>query len=185
MKKTNILKNLLEVNYNLKANRHEYLPETNYELQTIVNKLIDKHGNEVDLNNINVLNIRDFSVVFFDKKYFNGYVSEWNVSNGINFFGMFWWCEEFNRDLSGWDVSNGEKFNKMFEYCYKFSPNLFDWDVSNGINFTDMFYNCKSFNADLSNWDVSNAKSWFSFARYSLLEKYPERIPDKFRIDYL
>jgi surface protein len=185
VKKLERIKHLLESNYNLKKNKYTYFPKTNVELRTIVNELIDKYGKELDLNNINVSNIRDFSVVFFDKKYFNGYVSEWDVSNGINFFGTFWWCEEFNQDLSGWDISNGEKFNKMFEYCYKFSSNLSDWDVSNGINFTDMFYNCKSFNVDLSNWDVSNAKSWSSFAKKSLLEKYPERIPEKFIIDYL
>jgi surface protein len=48
-----------------------------------------------------------------------------------------------------------------------------------------MFNRCASFNADLSNWDVSNAKIWKSFADSSLLEKYPERIPAKFRSDYL
>jgi len=48
-----------------------------------------------------------------------------------------------------------------------------------------MFYSCKSFNANLSNWDVSNAASWKDFATYSLLEKYPERIPEKFKKDYL
>jgi surface protein len=48
-----------------------------------------------------------------------------------------------------------------------------------------MFFGCKSFNSDLSKWDVSNAKDWVSFVEDSLLEKYPERIPEKFRKDYL
>ena len=42
-----------------------------------------------------------------------------------------------------------------------------------------------SFNADLSNWNVKNAEYWKDFAEGSLLEKYPERIPEKFRYDYL
>jgi len=48
-----------------------------------------------------------------------------------------------------------------------------------------MFFNCKSFDSDLSNWDVSKAKTWNFFVKSSLLEKYPERIPEKFRRDYL
>jgi surface protein len=59
------------------------------------------------------------------------------------------------------------------------------WNVSSGEYFTGMFYGCKSFNADLSGWDVSAAKGWGDFAKFSLLEKYPERIPEKFRSDYL
>jgi hypothetical protein len=37
----------------------------------------------------------------------------------------------------------------------------------------------------LSNWNVSNADKWDNFADMSLLEKYPERIPEEFRKDYL
>jgi surface protein len=48
-----------------------------------------------------------------------------------------------------------------------------------------MFFYCKSFNADLKNWDVHKAESWDDFAKHSLLEKYPEKIPNKFRSVYL
>jgi hypothetical protein len=48
-----------------------------------------------------------------------------------------------------------------------------------------MFCEAESFDADLSGWDVRKAKRWFYFAKNSLLEKYPERIPEKFRGDYL
>jgi len=48
-----------------------------------------------------------------------------------------------------------------------------------------MFYSCKSFTVNLSNWDVSNAASWKDFAKGSLLENHPERIPERFRKDYL
>jgi len=73
----------------------------------------------------------------------------------------------------------------MFCECKNFNSDLSKWDVSRGINFALMFYYCKSFNSDLSNWNVKNAKRWSSFAKFSLLEKYPERIPEKFRSDYL
>jgi hypothetical protein len=48
-----------------------------------------------------------------------------------------------------------------------------------------MFWECKNFNFDLSGWNVSNARSWTSFAKESLLERYQERIPKKFRNNYL
>jgi len=48
-----------------------------------------------------------------------------------------------------------------------------------------MFAHCKSFNADLSKWNVEKAKNVINFAKGSLLTKYPERIPEKFRDDYL
>jgi surface protein len=69
--------------------------------------------------------------------------------------------------------------------CDIFNSNLSNWDVSNGISFSSMFYNCKSFNADLSKWNPKKAIYWVGFAMGSLLEKYPERIPEKFKSDYL
>jgi len=48
-----------------------------------------------------------------------------------------------------------------------------------------MFAHCKSFNADLSKWNVEKAKNVINFAKGSLLTKYSERIPEKFRDDYL
>jgi len=98
---------------------------------------------------------------------------------------MFNRCDKFNSDLSGWNFLNGINFSYMFYRCHNFNSNLSRWNVSNGINFEYMFYKCEKFNADLSNWNVKNAESWTSFAKNSLLEEYPERIPEKFRSDYL
>jgi surface protein len=98
---------------------------------------------------------------------------------------MFCNCEKFNSDLSKWDVSSGVKFNCMFSDCKEFNSDLSKWDVHNGEKFDKMFYGCASFNVDLSGWNVSNAKSWVMFCDKSLLEKYPERIPVRFRKEYL
>jgi surface protein len=87
--------------------------------------------------------------------------------------------------LSKWDVSGVYNFYQMFNNCYVFNSDLSKWDVSNGEKFDYMFYECKNFNADLSRWDVSSARSWDEFAKKSLLERYPERIPSKFRRNYL
>jgi surface protein len=208
MIKTDKIKKTLELNYNLKTNNYDYFPETNKELRELIDKIIYKYGICADLNNVRVSYINNFEDVFSGKVQFNGDVSEWDVSNGLDFRFMFFicrnfnsnvsmWdisngkyfeymfssCDDFNSNLSKWNVSNGKYFFHMFEECYNFNSDLSNWDVSNGTDFDYMFYECKSFNADLSNWKVSNAKSWKSFADSSLLEKYPERIPEKFRND--
>jgi hypothetical protein len=46
--------------------------------------MINKFGNMVDLNNIDVSNINDFSLIF-ERSSFFGDVSEWNVSKGLEF----------------------------------------------------------------------------------------------------
>ena len=114
MNKLNKIKKLLELNYNFKGNKYEYFPKTNKELKELVNNLIEKYGNNVDLNIINVSNITNFDYIFNGKVKFNGNVSEWDVSNGYDFEDMLFGCEKFNSDISQWDVSNGIYFNLMF-----------------------------------------------------------------------
>jgi len=98
---------------------------------------------------------------------------------------MFHWCKKFNHDLSRWNVYNGKNFIEMFSDCIIFNSDLSKWNVRKGEYFISMFHLCTSFDADLSNWDVYKAKEWENFAKHSLLIKYPERIPKKFRSDYL
>jgi len=176
----NKLNKLLEKNYNFKINKYKYFPKTTIELEKIINSLIKKYGNSVDLNNINVLNIKDFSYIFSNKNFY-GNVSEWDTSNGTNFESVFFECINFNSNLNNWDVSNGNTFYSMFCNCEKFNSNLYNWDISNGRYFGYMFYYCKSFNADLSKWNTKSAKTWKWFCENSLLENYQERIPERFK----
>jgi surface protein len=168
-------------NYNFKTNKFVYITKNNYDLIKIVSELIIKYGNNVNLNNIYVYNIDDFSHVFNNKINFKGDVSCWDVSNGKFFDYMFSNCRVFNSDLYTWDVSNGEDFMGMFLGCYKFNSVLRKWNVFNGENFNNMFQECKRFESDISKWNVSKAKLWKYFAKDSLLETYPDRIPEKFR----
>ena len=50
--------------------------------------------------------ITDMSDLFAGITYFNGDVSDWDVSNVEDMFCMFKGCEKFNQDISNWDVSN-------------------------------------------------------------------------------
>jgi len=82
-------------------------------------------------------------------------------------------------------VSITNYFSYMFSNCYKFNADLSEWDVSSGKYFQYMFYGCKSFDADLSKWNILKAETYDDFATNSLLEKYPNRIPERFKSDYL
>jgi hypothetical protein len=65
MSKLNKINQLLERNYNFKKFKYEYFAQTSLELGALVSKFINKYGNKVDLNNINVSNVDDFSFLFF------------------------------------------------------------------------------------------------------------------------
>ena len=69
---------------------------------------------------------------------------------------MFSICNGFDADLSNWDVSNGINFMAMFGCCYAFNSDLSRWNVSQGENFVNMFYCCHSLETDFSNWDLSS-----------------------------
>ena len=83
-------------------------------------------------------------------------IDQWDVSNVKDMSMMFYGCENFNCDLSKWDVSNVYNMRNMFEECSKFNSDLSKWDVSNVTSGSKMFFGCSNFNCDLSSWDVSN-----------------------------
>ena len=127
-------------------------PKTKDELQKIIIKRIKSDGLECDLNDIDVSKIDDMSHLFdeFDKpgndifKYFNGDISQWNVSNVKNMNKMFFMCNKFNCDISRWDVSNVETMEWMFYWCAEFNCDLSRWDVSNVKNMKYAFYLCST-----------------------------------------
>ena len=58
-----------------KATNYKYFPKTKKELQDIIKRHIEQDGDEVDLNDIDVSNISDMSVLF-KGTIFNGDVSK-------------------------------------------------------------------------------------------------------------
>ena len=124
-----------------KSNRYKYFPQSKLELKAIIEKRIKDEGNEVDLNDIDVSNIKDMSYLFSHKD-FNGDISNWEVSNVKDMFGMFLECKLFNKNISNWDVSNVRDMNYMFCKCQSFNQDISKWDVSHVTNMANMFYGC-------------------------------------------
>lgn len=131
---------LINKNYN---DGYNYHPKDKKELKAAIQEHYD---NDIyNLNDIDVFNITDFSYVFnYDENTGNKDfdISEWNVSNGINFLGMFNNCHKFNCNLSNWDVSNGEDFTWMFYGCIDFNHDLSGWKINKTAITNAMFLYC-------------------------------------------
>ena len=152
---------------------YKYFPQKKEELKAIINQRIDKEGNEVDLNDIDVSKITNMISLFENLKDFNGDISNWDVSNVTNMNYMFYSCKAFNQDISKWDISNVTSIKYMFYECESFNQDISSWDVSRVTNMANMFYGAKSFNQDISNWNVSKVKDYyFIFRDCDIQEKY-------------
>ena len=75
-----------------KIANYKYFPKSKEELREIIMKRIEAEGNKVDLNDIDVSNITDMSGLF-DRTYFNGDISTWDVLNVRDNDDMFYACK--------------------------------------------------------------------------------------------
>ena len=122
------------------GNIYNYHPKTKDELTKLVDQLIEKRGNDADLNDIDTSEITNMSYLFYEST-FNGDISEWDVSKVQNMSNMFA-DSKFNGDISNWDVSNVTDMEGMFIYSNFTGENgdISEWDVSNVKDMHDMFY---------------------------------------------
>ena len=128
---------------------------TDETIRSIVKEHLDKDGLDADLNMIDVSQVTNMSNLFYDGDFY-GDISQWDVSNVVDFTRMFNRCRRFNCDIGAWDTRSAKSFNGMFFRCASFNKDIGMWDVSNANDMTYMFYGCSSFDKDLSKWDVSS-----------------------------
>lgn len=132
-------------------------------LSKLIGRIIEKRGNECDLNDIDVSNIKkmnsdslfhNYTIGIFENSDFNGDISGWDVSGVTDMSYMFFKAKKFNKPIGKWDVSGVEKMKYMFKFAEDFNQPLDKWDVSNVWNMDDMFRYAKSFNQDISGWNM-------------------------------
>lgn len=154
---------------------YKYNPKTYIELKTIVNELLQKGIR--DLNCINVSTITDFSYLFAYKKEYDDQtdirctvqlyqldISNWDVSNGINFSNMFYQQYMLSEcDLSKWNVSNGIDFSYMFNGCLNLKTDISNWDFSSAKTLMDMVIGCRNMKHNIYNWDKKNTEDYLSY----------------------
>ena len=62
---------MIRIGVDLSKPKYNYYPKTKEELKDLVKELIKERGNEADLNDINVSQVKDMSGLFWDSQ-FNG-----------------------------------------------------------------------------------------------------------------
>ena len=78
----------LHINKDIGNRHYNYRPKTRDELKELVDQLIEKRGNEANLNDIDTSEITDMFKLFC-RSNFNGDISEWDVSKVKNMWYMF------------------------------------------------------------------------------------------------
>ena len=175
----NFIQEKLKINSKSKISQYTYQPKDRDELKELIDKLIEKRGNNADLNDINTSEITDMYDLFtFSNSRFNGDISEWDVSNVKDMSQMFMGSDFTgkNGDISNWDVSNVEDMSCMFQHS-KFNGDISKWDVSNVENMNNMFQDSKFTmkNGDISNWNIHKLKDMSWMFANSPLEKNPPK----------
>ena len=143
----NFIQEKLKINKETKINQYLYQPQTRNELKDLLEKLIKERGNNADLNDIDVSNIKDFSLLFSygNLKEFDGDISDWDVSNAGTFDAMFY-TSKFsgkNSDLSHWNVNNAYCLACMFERsAFNQKQQIENWNIHKGAELEGIFHAC-------------------------------------------
>lgn len=150
-------------------------------LNALMEDIFETHGDDCDLNHIDVSRVEDFTDLFrgdfpnfmgdiskwdvsgattmesmFSSTEFNGDLSKWNVGRVTNMTGMFE-NSQFNGDISNWNTRSLVEMERMFDSAEQFTGDISRWNVGNVENMERLFVACP-WNGDISKWDVRNVR---------------------------
>ena len=160
----------------LEETRQEDKFHNKKELKEYLKSEIEKQGENVVIQNLDVSLLEDLSYLFdgigYDVKALN--LSGWKTSGVKKMADMFYSHYSLKSlDLSGWDTSDVENMYGMFARCESLeSLDISGWDTSNVENMYGMFNYCESLKSlDISGWNTANVEGMNQmFARCKSLE---------------
>ena len=142
-----------------------------------ITRAMNEHGNEVDLNYIDIADITNMGNLFsasallgYNLGAFNGDISKWDVSKVTNMGSMFSGATSFNKDISKWNVEKVTNMKGMFWGATAFNQDISGWNVGEvHISMNSMFRDANSFDKNLDAWEprIHNAiktDSWLGAA---------------------
>ncbi len=130
----------------LNKSKYTCKPKDRKELQAIISKRIEKEGNECDLNDIDVSDIKSFYGLFINSK-FNGDISEWDVSNVENMCSMFKYCPA----LTNTSLNN---------ILASLATTSYTGTVNKTLKYIGLDQTQATTCTTLSNWAALSAKGW-------------------------
>jgi hypothetical protein len=110
----------------------------------------------VNLDDLDVSNVQNFSFAFSNNKVFDNRLTKWDTSSATNFSGMFMNAESAQPDVRFWDTSNVTSFKSMFENAYEAIPDVRKWNMSNARTIKNMFRNAVNARPMTSSWTTHN-----------------------------
>ena len=126
-------------------------PKDKQDLQDTIRAYCEYYNDwTLDLNFIDVSNITNMALLFYDILDFNGDISKWDVSNVTTMSGMFQGQINYSAPAKGKE--------KKIRYTNKFNGDISNWDVSNVKNMYHMFM-ASEFSGDLSKWEINASTS--------------------------
>ena len=138
------------------------------QLRDIIYDRLDENPEELNLNDIDVSLIEDFSNIFSSyfyqalRKTKKIYIENWNTKNANNMGGMFQACWELEEvDVSNFDVFNVTDMEYMFRKCKSLKKlDLTNWKVNKVKNMIKIFFGCENLETigDISTWEPEELK---------------------------
>lgn len=153
------------------------VPKDRRELIDIIYNRILEHAKDktytvLDLNDIDVSNIDDFTRIFSYSSYELGKssittinVEYWQTSQVTTFANMMGECATIKEiNLETWDVSNATHMKKMFWNCKKLETvgDISEWRTLNCENMESMFNGCQRLKniGKLDGWNVYKVENF-------------------------